>query len=100
MKVTCGDANPTGNIALFYKGGCGKQLDVRESYRCTGCGGWFHHDCILKHFEEEEGHDVARNSLKRIKESVGSKNILITPERIVEICEEGLAKPTPKTKLI
>jgi len=44
MKIKCGDANPEGNIAMFFKGGCGKELDIMEAYRCTGCGGYFHLD--------------------------------------------------------
>jgi len=68
MKVICGDANPHGNIAMTSKGGCGKELDIRDAYRCTGCGVFFHLDCIYNHFEEEEGHDVARNALKKIKQ--------------------------------
>ena len=64
MKVECGNANPNGNIALKYKGGCGKELNIKDAYRCTGCGGWFHKECILKHFKEEQKHDVGRNNLK------------------------------------
>lgn len=59
-KVKCGDANPKGNIALTYKGGCGKELDMKDAYRCTGCGGWFHKECLIKHFEMEKDHDWGR----------------------------------------
>lgn len=64
-KVKCGDANPKGNIALKYKGGCGEELNMEDAYRCTGCGGWFHKECILKHFKLERKHDVGRNDLKK-----------------------------------
>lgn len=64
MKIKCGNANPNGNIALFYKGGCKKELKIEDAYRCTGCGGWFHIECILEHFRLEQKHDVGRNNLK------------------------------------
>ena len=72
-KVRCGDANPKGNIALTRKGGCGKELKIQDAYRCTGCGGWFHKECILKHFELEKEHDWGRkkerqNLLKEIEQ--------------------------------
>lgn len=60
QSVKCGDANPKGNVSLTFKGGCGISLNKLESYRCTGCGGWFHKDCILKHFELEKEHDFGR----------------------------------------
>jgi len=65
MKVKCGDANPRGNIEFTYKGGCKKELDTTETYRCVGCGGWFHKECIIKHFELEKDHDYGRNELKK-----------------------------------
>lgn len=65
MKITCGDANPKGNVALTYKGGCKKELNIKDAYRCTGCGGWFHKECILKHFELEKKHDYGREKIKR-----------------------------------
>ena len=63
-KIECGNANPKGNIWLNYKGGCRKWIDIKDSYRCVGCGGWFHKECIVKHFELEEEHDIGRNNLK------------------------------------
>lgn len=84
--IKCGDANPKGNIALFYKGGCKKPLKIEEAYRCVGCGGYFHLDCILKHFELEEGHDNARYYLKKIQER--------TKDNMVKrYCRLGLEKP-------
>jgi hypothetical protein len=58
--VYCGDANPGGNVALTYKGGCLKDVSLEECYRCTGCGGRFHKRCILKHFKLEKAHDWGR----------------------------------------
>ena len=60
----CGDANPQGNIAMHYEGGCGCEVGLSEAYRCVGCGGWFHRDCILRHFELEKKHDTGRNELR------------------------------------
>lgn len=57
----CGNANPNGNIALTYEGGCGKQINIEDAYRCTGCGGWFHKECIIKHFKKEKDHDWGRH---------------------------------------
>lgn len=65
MKIICGDANPNGNINLTYKGGCRKSLNIKDAYRCVGCGGWFHKDCIIKHFELEKADDIGRNNLKK-----------------------------------
>lgn len=63
--MKCGDANPKGNIELFYKGGCRKELKMKDAYRCVGCGGYFHKECILKHFELEKECDIGRNNLKK-----------------------------------
>lgn len=93
IYVKCGDANPNGNVALNYKGGCGKKLKITEAYRCVGCGGWFHYDCILKHFELEEGHDDARNVLKKIEN-------LSDDEKIKELCKKGLLRVQPKNKIL
>ena len=89
LQVICGDATKNGNVELTYKGGCRKQLDITEAYRCIGCGGYFHYDCIMKHFEEEEAHDVARNALKKIKINTDDHKILL-------FCEEGLRRKQPK----
>lgn len=64
-KTMCGDANPDGNVALTYKGGCSSTLTLEDSYRCTGCGGRFHKDCIFKHFELEKDHDWGRKEERR-----------------------------------
>lgn len=61
----CGDANPNGNIALSYKGGCGLDLLISEAYRCTGCMGWFHKKCILAHFKMEKQHDWGRKKERK-----------------------------------
>jgi hypothetical protein len=62
--VKCGDANPKGNISLIYKGGCGEILPMHAAYRCTGCGGWFHINCIFKHFKLEKECDWGRKEEK------------------------------------
>ena len=56
----CGDANPNGNVKLVFKGGCDKDILLSEAYRCTGCNGWFHKDCIFEHFKMEKKHDWGR----------------------------------------
>ena len=75
-KIQCGNANPKGNVSLFYKGGCKKELELKDAYRCTGCGGWFHKECILKHFELEREHDYGRkNERARLRIKIeGMKN--------------------------
>lgn len=65
IEKECGNANPKGNIALTYKGGCGKQIDIENAYRRTGCGGWFHKECILKHFKLEKDHDWGRHEERK-----------------------------------
>jgi hypothetical protein len=91
IKVKCGDANPKGNIQFTYKGGCDKELDIREAYRCVGCSGWFHLDCILKHFELEKDHDVARNAIYKIKRRTKDT-------AIIKLCDEGLRSARPVKK--
>lgn len=89
--VTCGDANPKGNIAFYYKGSCGLQLSIKDAYRCTGCGGWFHRDCIFKHFEEEKDHSIVHNCLKEIEK-------ISNDEGILHLCKKGLERkksPSP-----
>lgn len=49
-----------GNVYLRFKGGCEKEDDVKNMYRCGGCGGWFHKECLYKHFESEKEHDYGR----------------------------------------
>ncbi len=92
MKIKCGDANPHRNIAMTSKGGCGKKLDILDAYRCTGCGVYFHLDCIYKHFEEEENHDVARNALKRIYDfTLETSEVDIKNRRLLQkIVKDGL----------
>ena len=95
MKVICGDANPNGNISLTSKGGCGKELDIIDAYRCTGCGVYFHLDCIYKHFEEEEKHDVARNCLKKIFDYVAittTRGEKISDGKILRLSLKGLSR--------
>ncbi len=94
MKVICGDANPGGNIAMTSKGGCGKELELIDAYRCTGCGVHFHLDCIYKHFEEEENHDVARNMLRTIYDTtLESSEIKIGARRLIQkLCKQGLSR--------
>jgi hypothetical protein len=67
-EVECGCANPNGNVALTYLGGCGKSLKMKDAYRCGGCGGWFHKECLYKHFEQEKEHDYGR--VKAVEEFV------------------------------
>lgn len=70
---------------MTYKGGCQKELDIKDAYRCTGCGGWFHLECILKHFELEKDHDVSRYNLKKIKDYIGDRD-----RNISDMCDAGL----------
>lgn len=65
MLIECGNANHKGNVALTYKGGCMKKFPISEAYRCTGCDGWFHKDCILKHFKMEKEHDWGRQEERK-----------------------------------
>lgn len=83
-KIKCGDANPNGNIYAFYKGGCEKEINKIESYRCTGCGGWFHKECILKHFKLEKKHDWGRiEEQNRIINMIDAKYIENASEELL-----------------
>ena len=102
MKIICGDANPKGNVYLTAKGGCRKELDIKDAYRCTGCGVWFHRDCIFKHFEQEEGHSVAHNALAEIKKIVLEKSEVNCGidilEPIFDLCKKGLDRTLQRPK--
>lgn len=92
-KLSCGDANSNGNVAIWYKGGCQKRLVMKDSYRCTGCGGWFHFDCIFNHFELERDHSRAHNALKVIEE----KADCLSSDEIKALASAGLIREEPKT---
>lgn len=99
-KIICGDANQKGNIQITYKGGCRQEVDIKDAYRCVGCGGWFHLDCILKHFELEKDHDVARNTLVKLKEKLSQINegsVIADFVALLDIIDNGL-KPTRPLK--
>ena len=101
-KIKCGDANPEGNVEMFFKGGCKKELDFADAYRCTGCGGYFHLDCIFEHFELEAGHDYSRNALRKIKDLLKiPPKVSLTPtdwKKIMQLVNEGLErKPVKKS---
>jgi hypothetical protein len=66
----CGNAGS--NVYLTYKGGCRKPLAMKDAYRCGGCGGWFHKECLYKHFELEKEHDYGR--VKALEEFVAWVN--------------------------
>jgi len=65
QKVMCGDANPNGNVYMTSKGGCRRSANIQDMYRCTGCGVWFHKDCILEHFKLEKEHDWGRQEERK-----------------------------------
>lgn len=101
----CGDANPNGGIQFFFKGACKKTLKNEDAYRCLGCDGYFHRDCILNHFELEENQDYSRYALKQIegiierakKRSSGGRPIAII-KRIQSEVKKGLErKPAGKS---
>jgi hypothetical protein len=90
MKKQCGQAG--NGVYLLMKGGCGKDMDIEETYRCIGCGKWFHLDCIFNHFEQEEGQDYARYYLKKIQER--------TKDNIIKrFCRLGLERKKPTITL-
>ena len=87
--TSCGDANPKGNVSFSFKGACGKRVALDDAYRCTGCGGWFHRDCIFNHFEEELSCSRAHNALKQIDDYAVHLN-LIDEAKVRELCRWGL----------
>jgi len=98
--IKCGDANPNGNISLFYKGGCKSVLPKAVAYRCVGCGGWFHLECILRHFELEKNHDNARNALRKTIKYVDLQRLkghTINKQYLIGLCKKGLE---PNKKLL
>jgi hypothetical protein len=102
MKIKCGDANPKGNILMLFKGGCGNELDIKDAYRCTGCGGFFHLECIFKHFELEKDHDYARSALTKIKYYANYKLRVKLPLRgkhILKLADQGLDKKLNNKRL-
>jgi len=99
-EVICGDANPKGNIGLYFKGCCKKKLPIEEAYRCTGCGGWFHRDCIFEHFEKEERHSSAHNALKKIQDYCNNCEGNIDKLIIRGLCNHGLDRSFLPPKLL
>ena len=87
-KLFCGDANPRGNITMTYKGGCRKHVKITEAYRCTGCGGWFHRDCIFEHFERENGQSKAHNALRKILDNAKYQH----DGKTIAWAQEGLSR--------
>jgi len=74
QTILCGNASD--NLYLTFKGGCRKELTYQECYRCTGCGGRFHKDCILEHFKLEAKHDWGRQAERqRILDSLPEEKI-------------------------
>jgi len=100
MKINCGDANPNGNVEFTYKGGCKKALKIKDAYRCVGCGGYFHKECILEHFELEKAHDIGRNKLKEkvinlLKNFFNDGIFAITPDsskQLIKIIKKTMKK--------
>lgn len=70
-EILCGNASD--NLFLTFKGGCRGDLTYKEAYRCTGCGGRFHKDCILEHFKLEEAHDWGRQEERKKFEALLAK---------------------------
>lgn len=102
-STICGDANPNGNISFRFKGSCGKPVPFKDAYRCTGCGGFFHRDCIFEHFEKEEGHSVAHNALRKIKDQMDrafTTNTEIGWSKIRQWCDEGLSREFQRKSLL
>ena len=98
--VKCGYANPNGNVTFTFKGGCGKPVSLKDCYRCTGCGGRFHRNCIFDHFEKEKGHSRAHHALKKIKEYVMLPYSGQSFSDIGAMCDEGLDITPQKITLI
>lgn len=75
-----------GNVYLKYKGGCEENDDIKNMYRCGGCGGWFHKDCLYKHFNLERRHDYgAYEAVKEFARYFKSKKKLWNPYDIREL---------------
>lgn len=101
--VTCGDANPNGNITFRFRGSCGGTVSLEDAYRCTGCGGRFHRACIFKHFEQEKGCSVAHKALADIRKIVGSGSGPLSAalaQDILDICMRGLDTTPQKVSFI
>jgi hypothetical protein len=99
MKIKCGDANPGGNVFMRFKGGCGEELDIRDAYRCTGCGGFFHLDCIFKHFELENKHDYAHNSLRRLAKFIKKRLTDKDVASALRLIKKGLDRMPNKKRI-
>ncbi len=42
------------NNGNIFKGGCGENVPIHDSYRCADCTASFHRECIQKHFKNEK----------------------------------------------
>lgn len=93
-EILCGNASD--NLYLTFKGSCRKDLTYKEAYRCTGCGGRFHKDCILEHFKLEEKHDWGRQEeRKNLVAKVSSCIPNLSPDDITKLESLLLADTDP-----
>lgn len=73
--IKCGNAGD--NVVLTFKGGCSHELTYEDAYRCTGCDGRFHKNCIIRHFELEKDHDWGRlQERKAIEAKYGKRPVI------------------------
>lgn len=98
--MICGDANPKGNLSMWFKGSCKDLLKPDDAYRCTGCGGYFHRDCIFNHFEQEENHSKTHKALRDILNIANAEMDGTSLAKIAFICRQGLDRSQEKISLL
>lgn len=86
--VLCGNASDS--IYLTFKGGCRKDLPIEDAYRCTGCGGRFHKDCIMEHFKLEALHDWGRQEERSAGQVAAIQARIDTAKQILATYESGM----------
>src|SRR4051812_17798740 len=56
ITLICGAAIDDGTI-VHLKGGCGKEVNAYDAYRCVDCTASFHRDCMREHLKGETEKD-------------------------------------------
>lgn len=63
INLICGAAVDNGKF-VHLKGGCGKEVNAHDAYRCVDCTASFHRDCMRQHLKDETEKDKAIAALE------------------------------------
>lgn len=101
-KFLCGMLEE--NNGIPFKGGCGKEVSIFDSYRCADCTASFHRDCIREHFNNEEkelvgfhlGYQVAQDERDSQLTEKAHKAIELRAKKYEKILKLGIVSNEDK----